>query len=118
MEDHNNEKTIEPAMSLDALEEKYACDNKSDISKCFARLHLELAEKTDRYERDILNINIRVLDLETHNDEIDKVISTVTENDIPAIEGRLENTDNALLKLDMWSRKWNIIIRNCWKRRV
>lgn len=95
----------------DGLELKYECHDFKDMPKCFATLQRELMSCINKNSTDITALKSRVSELETHKDQVDLAISNISEHDIPDIERRITSLEEAQLHLDLWGRKWNMIIK-------
>ncbi|KAK3101459.1 hypothetical protein FSP39_003732 [Pinctada imbricata] len=78
-----------------------------DIAECFANMHLSFRRELDVVRQSVTAVETRVSELEkfaTHaNIEIN--------NFEPKIKENVQEERSERLKLDLWSRKWNLVIR-------
>lgn len=97
------------------LQKNYVCKEFADISTCFAKLHISLESKLEsKLEPVITRLSVVEKKIETiegaivySNDEF----KTLHETTIPDIDSKLEGIKHERLKLELWGRKWNVIVR-------
>ncbi|XP_021362403.1 scavenger receptor cysteine-rich domain superfamily protein-like [Mizuhopecten yessoensis] len=85
----------------------YSCKGFEDIGKCFTKLHLQI---TGLHE-EIGSLKTTVSNLEQFADHTNDSLRTIHEKTIPNIEDKITTVDNERIKLDMWGRKWNLVVR-------
>lgn len=89
------------------LADAYKCNGFEDIGKCFMKLHLQISG----VQADVECLKTKVSNLEQFAEHSNESIRTIHEETIPNIEDKIAAVDNERVKLDMWGRKWNLIIR-------
>ena len=92
------------------LESLYRCDSIQDISKCFANLHTTMALDIGNLKKDLSGVKKTVADIEASLSYAQEEITDIQEKDIPQLQRDLEFEKNERLKLELWGRKWNLII--------
>lgn len=85
----------------------YTCKGFDDLGKCFAKLHCELSGVRD----DIGKLKTTVSHLEHFAEYANTSFQEIQEKTIPNIENKITSEENERIKLDMWGRKWNLVIR-------
>ena len=99
------------AQEIQVAESLFKCEGFSDISKCFTKLHFQLSGQN----KEIASIRKTVENLEHFANETHDRFREIHEQTLPNLESKLNETiSNESIertKLDLWSRKWNLIIR-------
>ncbi|KAK3091655.1 hypothetical protein FSP39_021600 [Pinctada imbricata] len=78
-----------------------------DISECFANIHMTFRSKLSAVSSQVSNIDKRVIELEKFAHHANTELNTLG----PQLDKKIEEEKNARLKVDLWGRKWNLIIR-------
>lgn len=93
----------------DLLKVKSLFDGK-EILDCFALMYLKHDEAIKGVRREMTELKTRVSELETAAENTQQDIQDIFETSLPQIkESVLEEKKNRL-KLDLWGRKWNLVI--------
>jgi len=91
--------------------QKYECKDFSDIAKCFEKLHLHINTEVEmlKVKQEETEKRMGVIDnqIEFMNGELQDIHG----KHIPGLDDKLEKESNERLKLELWGRKWNLIIR-------
>ncbi|KAK3106411.1 hypothetical protein FSP39_019435 [Pinctada imbricata] len=78
-----------------------------DIAECFANMHMSFRKELDVVREKVTNIDGRVIELEKFAHHANTELNQMT----PKFDQKLEDEKNARIKVDLWGRKWNLIIR-------
>lgn len=90
---------------------KYVCKDFKDIAKCFQQLHSHIDDEVDKLKvrQDALEKKVDLVEnlAQFTNDEV----ASIHNKHIPDLESALETERNERLKLEIWGRKWNLIVK-------
>ncbi|KAK3108492.1 hypothetical protein FSP39_009141 [Pinctada imbricata] len=81
-----------------------------DISECFALMYIKNEEAMRGVHGEISEIKSRVNELEASAENVQQDIQDIFETSIPAVRDSVAVERKNRLKLDMWGRKWNLIV--------
>ena len=95
---------------VNELESLYRCDSIQDISKCFANLHATMALDIGNLKRDLSGIKKTVTDIESSSSYAQEEITEIQKKDIPQVQRDIAFEKNERIKLELWGRKWNLIV--------
>ena len=97
-----------------SLEELYKVEDMRDISKCFAKIHANIAAEFGQFRRKLKETTDRVVELEKARSHFETEQLEMKESTIPAIIEEVEKHNTALcdelLALNLWGMKWNLIV--------
>ena len=97
---------------FEQLKQMYA---KEDLGACFANLHLKIEGDIHKVKEDVAGLKARTEHLENFATESELAIRTINDTSVPALQKAIADSkdelSNELTKLEMWGRKWNVIIR-------
>ena len=97
-----------------SLEELYKVEDMKDISKCFAKLHANIAAEFCQFREKLKETTDRVVELEKAMSHFETEQLDMNESTLPAIIEEAEKHNMALsdelLALNLWGRKWNPIV--------
>ena len=93
----------------------YKIKDIKDIAGCFEKLHMNMNNEFSELKEKFGKLEVRVDNIESHvvyaNDELSKLQNKY----IPDLEDRIDTAvkkeQTERLKLEMWKRKWNLVIR-------
>ena len=90
---------------------QYTCTDFGDIAKCFQRLHghidFEIGVMKQKQAETEKKLGVIDNQIEFLNGEVHDFHNKY----IPDLESKIEKEQNERLKLELWGRKWNLIIR-------
>ena len=92
------------------LEETYQCKDFSDITKCFMNLHQTITSDMLKVKKEITTMKQSIVDVEKSLEHTQAEVSEIFEYNLPTINERIDNERIERLKLDLWGRKWNLIV--------
>lgn len=92
------------------FEQLQAMYKNKDISECFANLHMTINKEIDTVKHEIKATNARVDMLESHAQLADDQVRVINEQTVPNIEDKIEVEANERIRLELWGRKWNLVI--------
>lgn len=84
-------------------------DGKS-VAECFANLHLKLESDVQTVKADLCEVKERVDNLDAHQHLVNDNIEEITNRIVPRLEEEINSEERERLKLQMWGRKWNLVI--------
>lgn len=61
-------------------------------------------------KQEIKETNERVGVLESHAELVNDLIKTLNEETVPNLEDKLDEEANERIRLELWGRKWNVVI--------
>ena len=97
---------------FEQLKQMYA---KEDLGACFANLHLKIEGDIHKVKEDVAGLKARTEHLEKFATESELAIRTINDTSVPALQKAIKDSKDELsheiTKLEMWGRKWNVIIR-------
>ena len=81
-----------------------------ELDDCFANLHMTINNEIRTVKQEIKETNERVGVLESHAELVNDLIKTVNEETVPNLEDKLNEEANERMRLELWGRKWNVVI--------
>jgi hypothetical protein len=81
-----------------------------ELVDCFANLHMTINNEIRTVKQEIKETNERVGVLESHAELVNDLIKTLNEETVPNLEDKLNEEANERIRLELWGRKWNIVI--------
>lgn len=90
---------------------QYQCNDFSDIAKCFEQLHLHINTEVATLKAKQADMEKRIDMAENHIEFINSEIHDIHNKHVPNIEDKIEKESIERLKLELWGRKWNLVIR-------
>lgn len=96
------------------LEEVYQCNSFSDIGKCFAKMHLEFNASLNFVAGEVTELKERMDKVEVnHRNTVENCekMKQYFEGKINSYESQLQALAERHTKLDLWGRKWNLVIK-------
>ena len=100
----------EAASDTCSLEQLYKVENVKDISKCFAKLHSNINAEFSKFSEQLKDATDRVLELEKGMAHFEQEQLEIKESIIPGVQDEVKAVHNEILALNLWGRKWNLII--------
>ena len=88
----------------------FSCESFADIAKCFTNLNFNMESKHDEIKVVVENITRRVGELENSLQFQAKETEDLKREVLPAIKSDIGKVRDEVLALDMWGRKWNVIV--------
>ena len=89
----------------------YECNDFADIAKCFEKLHTYINNEVDalKAKQEITEKKADVIEssVEYFNTEFQELHNT----HLPNLEAKIEAEQIERTKLELWGRKWNVVIR-------
>ena len=89
----------------------YKCEDFADIAKCFEKLHLYINNEVEtlRVKQELTEKKVEVMEssIEFFNTEVHDLHNKY----LPNMEAKIEAEQVERTKLEIWGRKWNVIIR-------
>ncbi|VDI21732.1 Hypothetical predicted protein [Mytilus galloprovincialis] len=89
----------------------YKCKDFEDIAKCFEKLHLHINNEVEILKTKQTETERRVDNIENHNEFMNSELHAIHNTHIPNLESLIEKEQTERLKLEIWGRKWNVVIR-------
>ncbi|CAC5394452.1 FNBP1 [Mytilus coruscus] len=89
----------------------YTCKDFEDIAKCFEKLHLHINNEVEILKTKQTETERRVDLIENHNEFMNSELHAIHNTHIPNLESLIEKEQTERLKLEIWGRKWNVVIR-------
>lgn len=93
------------------MAESYECSDFKDIAKCFEKLHIHINYEVEKLKVKQTETEKRVDILENQLELIHSELQNIHNKCFPDIEGRIEKEETERMKLELWGRKWNVIVR-------
>ena len=90
---------------------KYVCNDFKDIAKCFSQLHTHIDDEVDKLKVRQDEIEKRVDLVENLAQFTNEEVTAIHNKHIPDLESKLEYEKNERLKLEIWGRKWNLVVK-------
>jgi hypothetical protein len=81
-----------------------------ELADCFANLHMTINNEIRTVKQEIKETNERVGVLESHAELVNDLIKTLNEETVPNLEDKLNEEANERIRLELWGRKWNVVI--------
>ncbi|VDI63945.1 Hypothetical predicted protein [Mytilus galloprovincialis] len=89
----------------------YECKEFADIGKCFQKLHIYINTEVEKLKEKQEQIDERVKVLENAGSFANGELHDIHNSKIPNLESLIAEEANERLKLEVWGRKWNLVIR-------
>lgn len=90
---------------------EYKCENFSDISECFKSLHRSFSQELKNVKEDVCVLKEKVDVLDSAATWVNSEITDLHSKHLPSLRDKLEEEKNDRLALDLWGRKWNLVVR-------
>jgi hypothetical protein len=94
-----------------SLGELYKCNDFSDIAKCFSTLHSKVLNETVVLREKIKVVENELVEVKQNIEYIQHEVAAIQEDEIPKVSLAVLAEKHERLKLDLWSRKWNLVIK-------
>lgn len=96
----------------------YECQDFNDIARCFTQMHKSIFEKITSIETRTKTLEDKVDTFEGKAESIDftlqqqnDIIKDITETRLVNLDEKLQEEERSRLALEVWGRKWNLVIR-------
>ncbi|CAC5384068.1 unnamed protein product [Mytilus coruscus] len=89
----------------------YECKDFADIEKCFQKLHVYINTQVEKLKVKQEQIDDRVKILENQAEFANGELHDIHNSIIPNLEAQIVEEANERLKLEVWGKKWTLIIR-------
>lgn len=96
----------------------YECQDFNDIARCFTQMHQSIFEKITSIETRTKTLEDKVDTFEGKAESIDftlqqqnDIIKDITETRLVNLDEKLQEEERSRLALEVWGRKWNLVIR-------
>ena len=89
----------------------YQCNDFADIAKCFSTLHLHINHEVEALKAKHEALEKKVDLIENSVEFVNSEIHDMHNKHIPNLESKIEKEEIERIKLEIWGRKWNIILR-------
>ena len=90
---------------------KYECNAFEDISGCFQQLQTYMDTQVGEVKLRVKSVEDRVEVIENHIEYVLTEFNELHNTHVPNLETKLDKEHSERLKLEMWRRKWNFVIR-------
>ena len=90
---------------------KYECNKFEDISGCFQQLQTYMDTQDGEVKLRVKSVEDRVEVIENNIEYALTEFNKLHNTHVPNLETKLDNEQSERLKLEMWRRKWNFVIR-------
>ena len=100
-----------PGGSSETPTDLYKCADFEDIAKCFATLHANITKETNEIKQRVSTAENKIEQIEHSLEFAHSEIRDVHEKCVPNLEEKIQDVENSVLKLELWGRKWNLIVR-------
>lgn len=89
----------------------YECKDFSDIGRCFKTLHSHIDSEVEalKLRQDSTEKKVEIID--NHIEHLHDQMSELHNKTIPNLEALIEREATERKKLELWGRKWNVIVR-------
>ena len=81
-----------------------------ELADCFANLHMAINNEIRTMKQKIKETNERVGLLESHVELVNDQIKTLNGETVSNLEDNLNEEANERIRLELWRRKWNVVI--------
>ena len=81
-----------------------------ELADCLDNLHMTINNEIRTVKQEIKETNERVGVLESHAELVNDLIKTLNEETVPNLEDKLNEEANERIRLELWERKWNVVI--------
>lgn len=95
-------------MNIESLKAQYAG---KDIHECFAQLNLKFNIEIQDIKVQLNSVREKSAELENFMTYANQEFQTLHEKTIPDLEGKIEAESEERLKLELWGRKWNLVVK-------
>ena len=89
----------------------YTCTDFGDIAKCFERLHGHIDSEIAIMKEKQVATEKKIDVIENHIEFLNGEVQEFHNKYVPNLEDKIEKEQTERLKLELWGRKWNVIIR-------
>ena len=96
----------------------YECRDFNDIARCFTQMHKSIFEKITSIENRTKILEDKAIFLEGKVESADftlqqqnDIIKDITEIRLVNLDDKLQEEERSRLALEVWGRKWNLVIR-------
>lgn len=96
---------------LGELETEYQCNSVEGIGRCFALLQFRVDGSLNKIRSDITEVKQRVSSLEDSAAWQEQETEDIKHKLIPGVEDMIHQLEEKQLQLDVWGRKWNLVIK-------
>lgn len=90
---------------------KYVCKDFNDIASCFTKLHTHIDSEVEKLQCQQEETRRKVELLENQAEFVNSEIDAIHNKHLPNLESKIEQESVERMKLELWGRKWNVIIR-------
>ena len=89
----------------------YECREFSDIAGCFSQMHRSIFGKISQIEKRTKVLEDKTESLNFTLQNQNDIIKDITETRLVNIDDKIQDVERNLLSLEVWGRKWNLVIR-------
>ena len=93
------------------MSSNYECNDIKDIAKCFQQLHSHIDSEIAGLKAKQAETDKRMDVFQNQVEYATGELKDIYESHIPSLEELIEREQNERLKLELWGRKWNLIVR-------
>ena len=93
------------------MSQSYECKDFNDIAKCFEKLHSHINTEVEMLKAKQADTEKRIEVIENQVEFANEELKDIHGIHIPNLENKIEKEEVERLKLELWGRKWNLIIR-------
>jgi hypothetical protein len=90
---------------------KFKCKDFEDIGRCFEQLNSNFRSEINSLQSELKGVREKLTAIEGHVEYAQGEFQTLHNETVPAFEDKLMDETNQRLALELWGRKWNLIIR-------
>ena len=90
---------------------KYQCNDFSDIAKCFEKLHSHINHEVEALKEKQVELEKKVGVMESSIEYFNSEVQALHGTYLPNLETKIEAEGIERTKLELWGRKWNVVIR-------
>jgi seryl-tRNA synthetase len=88
----------------------FKCKDFEDIGRCFEQLNSNFRSKINSLRSELKGVKEKITAIEGHVEYAQSEFQTLHNETIPAFEDKQMDETNQHLALELWGRKWNLII--------
>ena len=89
----------------------YECRDFNDIARCFGQMHTSLFGKITQIEKRTKTLEEKTESINFTVQNQNDIIKDITETRLVNIDDKIQEVERSLLTLEVWGRKWNLVIR-------
>lgn len=89
----------------------FKCKDFEDIGRCFEQLNSNFRSEINSLRSELKGVKEKITAIEGHVEYAQSEFQTLHNETIPSFEDKLTEETNQRLALELWGRKWNLIIR-------